>query len=313
MRGTWGLEIDTGRIGLCQIRQTSHGVELTRGASQPLPPNLVTPSLTESNIADEQECVSQLRSLLHEVGWKGGTVAVALPDLTCRTGFQDFEELKGHRSEIRQILCWRLKDRLPFPVHEARIDYQVMPTQGNGSRLLYLLAREGVIAQYESLLATVGLEPTRVITRGAALYRFHHLGGISGKRLFLALGPSSIVLVYAEEGIPRLWRVLPCNGHGDPHDATHQARRVIRELQETLSYLRDEMGVERPDDLFLSGRSHESVAESLTKAYQVPVHTAPEPHDGLPVDLLAPTGAALLHKTWRLEWILPSTWPRPRR
>lgn len=313
MLRTWGLEIDTGRIGLCQIQQTPHGLQFKRGASLPLSPGLVTPSFTESNIADEQEFILQLRSLLNEVGWKGGTVAVALPDLTCRTGFQDFEELKGRRSEIRQILCWRLKDRLPFPVHEARIDYQVLPEQGNGTRLLYLLAREGVIAQYESLLATVGLEPTRVITRGAALFRFHHLDGISGKRLFLALGPSSIVLVYAEEGIPRLWRVLPCNGRGDPHDETHQARRVIRELHETLRYLRDEMGVENPDDLYLSGRNHVAVAESLTKAYQVPVHTAPEPRDGLTVDLLTPAGAALLNKTWMTEWTSRLTWPRPKR
>jgi hypothetical protein len=70
--------------------------------------------------------------------------------------------------------------------------------------------------------------------------------------------------------------------------------------------------VEQPDSLLLVGGGDESVAESLTEACQVTVHTLPEFQDGVPVDLLAPAGAALLQKTWRLEWKLPSTWPRPR-
>ena len=127
MLGAWGLEIDTGRIGLCQIRQTSQGFQFKRGASLPLPPGLLTPSLTEPNVSEGQELTSQLRILLKKTGWRGGSVVLTLPDLTCRTGFQDFEEVKGSSSEMRQLLCWRLKDRLTFPVQEARIDYQPLP------------------------------------------------------------------------------------------------------------------------------------------------------------------------------------------
>ena len=300
MLGAWGLEIDTGRIGLCQIRQTSHGLQFKRGASLPLPPGLLTPSLTEPNVTEGQELTSQLRTLLKKTGCRGGSVVLTLPDLTCRTGFQDFEEVKGSSSEMRQLLCWRLKDRLTFPVQEARIDYQPLPSHGNGSRLLYLLAREAVIAQYEDLLVNVGLEPARIVTRGAALFRLHQVAGISGKQLLFAIGPSSILLIYAEQGVPRLWRALPWNGHGDPADPNYQAERLLRELQETLGYLREEMGVEKPDGLLLIGGGEEALAESLTKAYQLPVRTIPERRHGIPVDLLAPAGAALLHRAWRL-------------
>lgn len=311
MIGTWGLEIDTGRISLCQVRQTPHGVELKRGASRPLPPDLLTPSLTEPNVADEQELTAQLRSLVKEMGWKGGKVVLALPDLTCRAGFQDFEELKGTPAEIRQLLSWRLKDRLPFPVEEARIDYQSLVSQQDGSRLVYLFAREAVIAQYETLLLNVGLEPIRIVTQGLALYRLHQVAHMSEKRLFLALGPSSIVLIYAEEEIPCLWRTLPWNGLRDRHDGNHHVQKVVRELHETLGYLRDEMEVETPH-LCLMGGSDTSLSDALASAGQLPVCSPPESQDGIPADLLAPAGAALLHKTWRLEWTLPSTWPRPR-
>lgn len=302
MAGAWGLEIDKGRIGLCQIRQTSDGLQLKRGASLSPPPELLTPSPTESNVADEEEFASQLRNLVKEVGWRGGPVVLALPDLTCRIGFQDFDELQGTPSETRQLLSWRLKDRLPFPAQEARIDYQALPSQENRSRLLYLVAREAVIAQYETLLAKVGLDPIRVTTRGAALYRLHQFVHISDKRLFLAYGPSSIVLAYAEREIPRLWRTLPWKGLRDPHDGNHHAQKVVREIHETLGYLRDEMKVETPEHLCLIGGSDTSLAESLASAGQLPVCAHHESQDGVPTDLLVPAGAALLQRTWRLGW-----------
>src|SRR3972149_2065332 len=86
--------------------------------------------------------------------------------------------------------CWRLKSHIPFPINESRIDYQPLPGQGSGTRLLYLLAREAVIAQYEALVASVGLEPTRIIPRGVALYRLPKTSGIGGKRPLPAARPS---------------------------------------------------------------------------------------------------------------------------
>lgn len=302
MRDPWGLEIEKGRIACCQVRQTSDGLQLKRGASLPLPSDLLTPSPTESNVADEEEFASRLRSLMKEVRWKGGPVMLALPDLTCRIGFQDFEELQGTPSETRQLLSWRLKDRLPFPAQEARIDYQALPSRENGSRLLYLVAREAVITQYEMLLAKVGLDPIRVATRGIALYRLHQFVHIGDKRLFLASGPSSIVLTYAEGEIPRLWRTLPWNGLRDQRDGNHHAQKVVREIHETLGYLRDEMRVETPEHLCLMGGSDTSLAELLASAGRLQVCTHPESEDEVPADLLAPAGAALLQRTWRPRW-----------
>ncbi len=303
MVGAWGLEIDKGRIGLCQIRPTSQGPVVKRSTSLPLSPGVLTPSLTERNVADEQELTSQLRSLLKEAGWRRGRIVLTLPDLACRIGHQDFEELRGTPSEIRQLLCWRLKDRLPFPAQEVRIDYQRLPSEGNGDRLLYLVTREAVIAQYETLLDNVGLEPTRIITRGLALYRLHLAATASGKRLLIALGPSSLVLIYADQGIPRLWRVLPWDDRGIPEDQNSTTERLLRELHETIDYLNESMGVKAPDGLLLMGGGAERLAESVAKDCGLPVHTIPEPGYGIPGDLLAAAGAALLQRSLVPRWI----------
>src|SRR3970282_2663116 len=137
----------------------------------------------------------------------GGQSVLPPPDKICRTGWQDFKALAGTPSETRQLLCWRLKDRIPFPIQESRIDYQPLPGQGSGTRLLYLLAREAVIAQYEALVVGAGLEPVRIITRGVALYRLQKTAGLGGKRLVLAPGPSSLLFIYSEEEVPRVWRL----------------------------------------------------------------------------------------------------------
>jgi len=303
MAGTWGLEIDKGRIGLCRARLTSRGLEVTQGISLPLPSALITPALTELNVAEGQTLSGELRTLMKKAGCRGGPVVLTLPDRSCRIGWQDFEALSGTPSETRQLLCWRLKDRIPFPIHESRIDYQPLPGQGSGTRLLYLLAREAVIAQYEALVASVGLEPTRIITRGVALYRLQKTAGIGGKRLLLAAGPSSLLFVYVEEHIPRLWRVLPWDGHEPAADQQHRTERVLRELHTTIRYLRDEMGTGGPDRLVLMGEGEDTLAESLRGACELPVDTIPERRNGLRGELLAPAGAALLRQPWRPRWI----------
>jgi Tfp pilus assembly PilM family ATPase len=185
LRGAWGLQIEKGQLALCRIRQHSQGLTVKESASHPLPPGLVIPSFTEPNVAEEQVMVAALRRLLKQAGWRRGSAVVAIPDLSCRIGYQDFEELKGTSSEVRQFLSWRMKDRLPFPVQETRIDYQPLRSREDGMCLLYLLAREAVIGQYETLLAQAGLEPTRIVPRGLALHRLLAINGTRGKQLFL--------------------------------------------------------------------------------------------------------------------------------
>lgn len=303
MTGAWGLEIDKGRIGLCRARLTSRGLEVTQGMSLPLPSALITPAFTELNVAEGRTLSGELRSLMKRAGCKGGPVVLALPDTSCRIGWQDFEALSGTPSDARQLLCWRLKDRIPFPIQESRIDYQPLPGQGSGTRLLYLLAREAVIAQYEALVVSAGLEPVRIITRGVALYRLQKTAGLGGKRLVLAPGPSSLLFIYADEQIPRLWRLLPWDGHDALADQKHGAERVLREIHTTIRYLRDEMGVGEPEGLVLMGEGEDTLAESLRGACELPVHTIPERRNGLRGELLAPAGAALLRQPWRLRWI----------
>lgn len=296
MAGVVGLELAKERIGLCQVRQTSRGLKLVRGATLPLPSDLLTPSLTELNVADEQKLQGELRSLLKKIGLGGGRVVVALPDLTCRIGHQDFDELTGTPSDARELLRWRLKDRLPFPMQEARVDCQRLPTGGNGIRLLYLLAREAVLAQYEAILARVGLAPIRIVTRGIALSRFLKAAGLQGRQLFLAFGPSSLLFIYTEEGVPLLWRVLPVDENGTSEGLNLRAEKALRGLQETVTYLAEEMGVKGLDDLLVMKGTDLELIERLMEARQAPVRTLPLPQGVPSVDLLAPAGAALMHR-----------------
>lgn len=304
LRGVWGLQIDNGQVGLCWIRQKRQGLTAKRGGSYSLPPGLLIPSLTEPNVVDEESFISALRSLLDKAGWRGGSIVVAVPDLSCRIGLQDFDELKGNPSEVRQLLCWRLKDRLPFPLQEMRIDYQSVPSQGNGTRLLYLVARQAVMSQYETLLAQVGLKPTRIIPRGLALHRLLAIAGIRGKQLFVTLGSSSDIFIYTDEGVPYLWRVLPGTENGSVHDQASRIERTVRELQETLIYLEEEMKAGKPDGLVLLGGTEPALTEVFKNACQLPIQTVPLPELRLPVDLLPAAGAALLQQTSRLQWKL---------
>ena len=301
-RGVWGLQIDERRVGLCWTRRKLQGRDVQRGGSHPVPPGLLIPSLTEPNVVDEEAFIAVLKKLLADAGWRGGSTVVALPDLSCRIGYQDFTEVKGRPAEMRQFLGWRMKDRLPFPLQEARIDYQALPSPGNGTRLLYLLARQAVMSQYESLLARAGIEPTRIIPQGLALYRLLAIAGMRGKQLFLSPGSSSDVFIYCDEGVPYLWRVRPRDENGGAHDSDHRIERIARELHETITYLEEEMSVGKPDGLVLPAGTEPALADACKKTCHLPVHAVPVPELRLPVDLLPAAGAALLQPAPRFRW-----------
>jgi hypothetical protein len=316
MAAAWGLEIDKGRMALCRTRQTTRGLQVQRGAMAALPAGLIVPSLIDPNVTDGEALTGELRTLMKKAGCRGGAVAVALPDLTCRLGWQDFEEVGGTPSETLDLLRWRLKDRLPFPIPESRIDYQPLPSRAGKAQLFYVAAREAVLGQYETLILAAGLEPVRVIPRGIALYRIYWAAAGTGRHLVIATGPSSVSLVFAEEGIPRLWRVLPWDdrhtaslrhAQADDQDRTAEDRtapweRLLRELQASLRYLGEELGSDPPDALVLMDGGDTALANALTRASQLPVSTTAKSQNELPADFVVPAGATAPRPAWRMGW-----------
>jgi hypothetical protein len=107
-----------------------------------LPPGLLVPSAVVPNIQSVREVARLASEMVEELGGRGSTAAVLLPDLAVVSAV--FPASNGSARDAGA----RLASRLGFPASEARSDFW----KGGQGELLGAAVRESVVRQYEQVV-----------------------------------------------------------------------------------------------------------------------------------------------------------------
>ncbi len=265
----WGLEIQADRLRLCEAKLTAGRVRITRSGEVALAPGLVQPSLTAPNLPDPGALTPLLATLGRDLGCRGW-VALALPDEALSLRSIVTEQVPAQPVEARRFLRWQARDLLPFPVEEARLDFLPGLAASDGrQRLVCLMARERVLAEYERLLMEAGLQAARVDARSVMLAQ------AASRRLgqraagVVAFGAGRMTLLVLEEARPRFWRTLAA---ADPLEG-HERERIIREVADSLAFSREAEEIQPIEELLLDGPEHltDALAAELGEWLEIPV------------------------------------------
>lgn len=266
------IGVDIGGHTLKVCAGEGRGPARVRLAATAMPTDLLRPSFTDPNATDEEALARLLRETLARVAPRARRARVALPELAVRLRFLDFQDLPERREEIVQFIRFRLKASLPFPAEEARLDYLSLPPgheDGGRRRLLCLIGRERVLAQYEGVLARAGLDAPCLAP--GSVYLYNRWTAARDEALLLGhLGHSGTTLVVAAGGRPLLWRTLPLGGQAPGPDA---AEALGREVADTLGFARDQAGLPRIERAMISGglAARRDILEVLGSLVSAPV------------------------------------------
>lgn len=212
------LDVGSYSLKLVQAGYRKGRFYLKRFATAPVPQGLITASLTKPNIGEEGTFKGILRDLFKKSGIKARELALLLPDLSLKVRFLEFQELSGSREEVKELAKWRLKDSLAFSPEEVVLDYQEISSGGeNGqglNRILCLLGKREIIAQYDRLLEALGLQPRVVNSSSLGLYNFweENLPASPDGVALLNLGHQGSTLLVAVGGIPTFIRSFELGG-----------------------------------------------------------------------------------------------------
>jgi Tfp pilus assembly PilM family ATPase len=235
----------------------------------PLAPGLVQPSLTAPNLPDPEAVARLLTGLGRNLGCRGW-IGLALPDeaLTLRSLIT--EQVPGQPAEARRFLRWQARDLLPFPVEEARLDFLPgLPAADGRQRVVCLMARERVLAEYEQLLAQADLQAARVDARSVMLAQAasRQLGQRAAG--VVAFGAGRMTLLVVEEARPRFWRTLAV---AEPLEG-RERDRIIREVADSLAFSREAEATQPIEELLLEGPEHltDGLAAELGEWLEIPV------------------------------------------
>ena len=284
----WGLDIGTEMLQLCRARLHRGRFQLHRRAELKAPPGLIRPSLKDTNVVDPPAVSGILRALCESAGYRGW-VRVALPDAVFTLRTLSTDELPRKPSEARQFLRWLARDLLPVPAEEARIDF-LPPFPGRDGRLrvVCLMARDRILAEYEQLLTDAGLQPAALDARSITLAQA--ASSVLGDRTsgLLAVGERETTLLLVEAGRPRFWRILPA---GKQAWANRERSRLFHEVGNSITFCYETEGVGPVDGLTVSGLGvlAGGVVSALEEWLELPVRSldlcAALRIDGHPEDL----------------------------
>ena len=229
-----GLSWTSHHVTLCEARRRGNSVEILRTSSTPLSPRALVPSFNTPNIQNLQECDEALAMTLSQAKITRSPVAVSLPDPSVRIRLLSEEPQGGTREEKKRLLAWQLRDSLPFPPDQARLDYLSLSTNGSvpplpgehraasprpprdDSSILCLIASSAVISQYEEILRRHRLFPVQIGASSLSLWNLweassqeHGAKRLPGESLcFLFVEDTHATVLIFTSGRPRFWRCL---------------------------------------------------------------------------------------------------------
>jgi len=176
--------IESGGACVVQLERARGGFVVKRAASIVLAAELVRPGFDASNISDPVELARGLTDLATGAGLlRQRKWSLSLPEAATRSAIVTIEGATSSRREIEEVFEWKIERSFGSPSSELRVSREEMaPDAQRQPRFLVNAVRLGVLAEYESVLASLGWHAGLVLPRHVGeeqwLRNGHHGDGL---------------------------------------------------------------------------------------------------------------------------------------
>ncbi|MDQ7088538.1 MAG: pilus assembly protein PilM [Acidobacteriota bacterium] len=204
-------------------------------------------SMMRSKVGSSQELGEAISEALTRAGAEGASrVSVALPDTVARAFVVDFQDLPSAPREVENLIRWRLKKSVPFPLEQARLSW-VQLGRGDDSRaqLLVALAPDEGLSVIENLVRAIGLRVGLIDLSSFSTFNALRVDGQlddsrRGDTAVLSATPSYYSLIILRRGKLIFYRARSYHVQG-AYQGEESLRVVARELRSSLSYYEEHL------------------------------------------------------------------------
>lgn len=153
---TFGLDIGSSSIKLCQVREKKTGYSLVKLGMVSLPPE----AIVDGSIIDASTVLSAIKGLVKDQGVKTKNVASSISGhsvIIKRIKLPIMTE-----EELADSIQWEAEQYIPFDINEVNLDFQIMgiDPEGKGQMDVLLVAcKKEVINDYTNVIREAGLNP----------------------------------------------------------------------------------------------------------------------------------------------------------
>lgn len=197
------VHLEKGRGGTCTVR---------RAATFDLSESIIHPSFDDRNI----ENPSQLASVLGELATSAGLLrqkrwSLSLPEATTKTLVLTMETQPLSGSELQEVLTWKMERGFGAPLAELFISRERLEKDAHGrDRYLAIATRRDVLAEYESVLESLGWRTGLILPRHIGESRWLIRNGSAGDSLLLSGSQDGFTAVILRDKHPLIVRTVNC-------------------------------------------------------------------------------------------------------
>jgi type IV pilus assembly protein PilM len=131
--------------------------EIDRYAVEPIPPGLITPSLSRPMVGSSSDFLSLLRSMFARADLKTNRISLAIPDSCAKVTIHQLDSMPGSESEKLQLLKWKLKKTVPFNIEDSRLSFLEQKTPDGKYVIVTVNIHVAVLAQLEAIFESLGM------------------------------------------------------------------------------------------------------------------------------------------------------------
>ena len=206
-------------IGLEKEAVTALALERSGGqfnirsaATIELPPNLITPSFSEKNIASADE----FRVLLEEAAASAGLLketrwSVSLPSNSARAAILTLETDPASRSEAEEVLEWKSEQSFGVPSGEMRITrVKISPDAEKRTRYFATAVKLAVIDEYETVFESLGWKAGLILPRALGEARWLSTKESPEDSLLISSQPEGFTALLFRGNEPTVVRTVAC-------------------------------------------------------------------------------------------------------
>ncbi len=223
--------------------------------SMNMPAGVVSEVYASPNILDFEQATTVVRECIAGAPSGVRRAALSLPDGLFRVLTLEFDELPGKAEDRERLIRWRLEKGAAFDISDTVLRYQVLGRQDKGLTVLSCVVKQAVIAQYESLLIALGLEPWAVGPSSFHTQNFYasYLTEKSEVSALAHVSEDSFATIIRETSGARFYRYKDVKRGG----ADDVSSKLMREIDDSLHFYThmDRSQQSEVRDLYLTGAS----------------------------------------------------------
>ncbi|HVG32305.1 MAG TPA: hypothetical protein VM911_04465 [Pyrinomonadaceae bacterium] len=289
-------------------RRRREGFSLRRAATVALSESVLVPGFDEINITDPQELAHALEEAVIGAGLgRQRKWSVTLPEAATRTVILHLESAPGSRAELEEVLRWKTERNFGAPFEELRVSREKLQTDAQGrERYLAVGVRESVLAEYESVLASLGWRAGLIVPRNVGESRWLLNGSApaaQGDALLISSHKEGFTVILTRAAKPLVVRSVLC----EEEDRDDELYRLLLFYRDRVTSAEEEMEARGIGRLMVLGegfdKNHVSQLIKETLGYELRPLSAADVGLQLPPgelafdEIAAPAGLASL--AWR--------------